>query len=59
MFFIDIPFKGCQSRSNRSSIMHAVSYFACKKYVQSFLPENGIFKKINVIRKGRNMQVIR
>jgi hypothetical protein len=24
-FFIDIPFKGCQGRSNRSSIVHAVS----------------------------------
>jgi hypothetical protein len=22
-FFIDIPFKGCQGRSNRSSIVHA------------------------------------
>jgi hypothetical protein len=29
MFFIDIPFKGCPGRSNRSSIVHAVSYFAC------------------------------
>jgi hypothetical protein len=29
MFLIDIPFKGCQGRPNRSSIMHAVSYFAC------------------------------
>jgi hypothetical protein len=29
MFLIDIPFKGCQGRSNRSSIVHAVSYFAC------------------------------
>jgi hypothetical protein len=29
MFLIDIPFKGCQGRSNRSLIMHAVSYFAC------------------------------
>jgi hypothetical protein len=29
MFLIDIPFKGCQDRSNRSSIVHAVSYFAC------------------------------
>jgi hypothetical protein len=29
MFVIDIPFKGCQGRSNRSSIVHAVSYFAC------------------------------
>jgi hypothetical protein len=28
MFLIDIPFKGCQGRSNRSSIVHAVSYFA-------------------------------
>jgi hypothetical protein len=28
MFLIDIPFKGCQGRSNRSSILHAVSYFA-------------------------------
>jgi hypothetical protein len=26
---IDIPFKGCQGRSNRSSIVHVVSYFAC------------------------------
>jgi hypothetical protein len=26
---IDIPFKGCQGRSNRLSIVHAVSYFAC------------------------------
>jgi hypothetical protein len=25
MFLIDIPFKGCQGRSNRSSILHAVS----------------------------------
>jgi hypothetical protein len=25
MFLIDIPFKGCQGRSNRSSIVHAVS----------------------------------
>jgi hypothetical protein len=40
MFLIDIPFKGCQGRSNRSSIVHAVSYFACgvndtasKKYI--------------------------
>jgi hypothetical protein len=24
-----IGFKGCQGRSNRSSIVHAVSYFAC------------------------------
>jgi hypothetical protein len=29
MFLIDIPFKGCQGRSNRSSIVHAVSYFEC------------------------------
>jgi hypothetical protein len=29
MFLINIPFKGCQGRSNRSSIVHAVSYFAC------------------------------
>jgi hypothetical protein len=29
MFLIDIPFKGCQGRLNRSSIVHAVSYFAC------------------------------
>jgi hypothetical protein len=29
MLLIDIPFKGCQGRSNRSSIVHAVSYFAC------------------------------
>jgi hypothetical protein len=29
MFLIEIPFKGCQGRSNRSSIVHAVSYFAC------------------------------
>jgi hypothetical protein len=29
MFLIDIPFRGCQDRSNRSSIVHAVSYFAC------------------------------
>jgi hypothetical protein len=28
MFLIDFPFKGCQGRSNRSSIVHAVSYFA-------------------------------
>jgi hypothetical protein len=24
-----IPFKGCQGRSNRWSIVHAVSYYAC------------------------------
>jgi hypothetical protein len=29
MFWIDIPFKGWQGRSNCSSIVHAVSYFAC------------------------------
>jgi hypothetical protein len=29
MFLIDIPFKGCQGRSNRSSIVHAVTFFAC------------------------------
>jgi hypothetical protein len=29
MFLIDIRFKGCQNRSNRASIGHAVSYFAC------------------------------
>jgi hypothetical protein len=29
MFLIDIPFKGCQGRPNHSSIVHAVSYFAC------------------------------
>jgi hypothetical protein len=29
MFLTDIPFKGCQGRSNRSSIVHAVQYFAC------------------------------
>jgi hypothetical protein len=29
MFLLDIPFKGFQGRSNRSSIVHAVSYFAC------------------------------
>jgi hypothetical protein len=28
MFLIDIPFKGCQGRSNLSAIVHAVSYFA-------------------------------
>jgi hypothetical protein len=28
MFLTDIPIKGCQGRSNRSSIVHAVSYFA-------------------------------
>jgi hypothetical protein len=28
MFLIDIPFKGCQGRSNGSLIVHAVSYFA-------------------------------
>jgi hypothetical protein len=31
MFLIDIPFKGCQGRSNRSSIEHAVSAMVCKK----------------------------
>jgi uncharacterized sodium:solute symporter family permease YidK len=31
MFLIDIPFKSCQGRSNRSSIVHAVSYFACHR----------------------------
>jgi hypothetical protein len=25
MFLIDIPFKGCQGRSNHSSMVHAVS----------------------------------
>jgi hypothetical protein len=29
MFLIDIPFRSCQGRSNRSSIVHTVSYFAC------------------------------
>jgi hypothetical protein len=29
MFMIEILFKGCQGRSNCSSIVHAVSYFAC------------------------------
>jgi hypothetical protein len=29
MFLTAIPFKGCQGHSNRSSIVHAVSYFAC------------------------------
>jgi hypothetical protein len=29
MFLIDISFKGCQGRSNCSSTVHAVSYFAC------------------------------
>jgi hypothetical protein len=29
MFLIDIPFKGCQGRSNWLVIVHAVSYFAC------------------------------
>jgi hypothetical protein len=29
MFLIDIPLRGGQDRSNRSSIVHAVSYFAC------------------------------
>jgi hypothetical protein len=29
MFLIDIPFQGCHGRSNRSSIVHVVSYFAC------------------------------
>jgi hypothetical protein len=29
MFLIDILFKGCQGRSNRSLIVHAMSYFAC------------------------------
>jgi hypothetical protein len=28
-FQIDIRIKGCQGRTNRSSIVHAVSYFAC------------------------------
>jgi hypothetical protein len=28
MFLIDNPFKGCQGRSNHSSIVHTVSYFA-------------------------------
>jgi hypothetical protein len=28
MFLTDIPFKGCQGRSNRSLIVHVVSYFA-------------------------------
>jgi hypothetical protein len=29
MFLIDTPFQGSQGRSNRLSIVHAVSYFAC------------------------------
>jgi hypothetical protein len=29
MFLIDIPFRGCKGRSNRLSIVHAVSFFAC------------------------------
>jgi hypothetical protein len=29
LFLTDILFKGCQGRSNRSSIVHVVSYFAC------------------------------
>jgi hypothetical protein len=29
MFLIDLNFRGCQGRSNRSSIVHAVAYFAC------------------------------
>jgi hypothetical protein len=29
MFSIDISIKACQGRLNRSSTVHAVSYFAC------------------------------
>jgi hypothetical protein len=29
MFLIDIPFKGCQDRSNRASIVRVGSYFPC------------------------------
>jgi hypothetical protein len=40
MFLIDIPFKGCQGRSNRSSIVHAVSMtphaFQKIKYLREF-----------------------
>jgi hypothetical protein len=36
MFLIDIPFKGCQGRSNRSSILHAFlfvfAYHRCFAY---------------------------
>jgi hypothetical protein len=48
MFFIDIPFKGCQGRSNRSSIVHAVSYFACG------LRTDVLMKKKTEVRKSRD-----
>jgi hypothetical protein len=38
MVLIDIPFKGCQGRSNRSSIVHGVSYFACTMHAVSMRP---------------------
>jgi hypothetical protein len=50
MFLIDIPFKGCQGRSNRSSIVHAVSYFACGVNDTAYILKNSnIFANSNFI----------
>jgi hypothetical protein len=46
MFVIDITYNGCQGRSNRSSIVHAVSYFACGANDTAC-----IFKKLEYLRE--------
>jgi hypothetical protein len=56
MFLIDFPFKGCQGRLNRSSIVHAVSYFArgvidtaCTVHAVSMIPH--AFQKFEYLRE--------
>jgi hypothetical protein len=48
MFFIDIPFKGCQGRSNRSSIVHALSYFECGVNDSAFYSARALFKTMQL-----------
>jgi hypothetical protein len=43
MFLLDIPFNGCQGRTNRSSIVHAVSYFACDVNDTAFILKKSYF----------------
>jgi hypothetical protein len=46
MFLTYIPFKGCQGRANRSSIVHAVSYFSFFFAYKSHFSDNFHFSKV-------------
>jgi hypothetical protein len=50
-FLIDTPFKGCQGRTNRSSIVYEVSYFACGGNDTACIENCELFREFEFIFK--------